>query len=126
MKQIKEGATELNIVHDKLGTPTYTHDFAVNVKALLEAEYWGLYNMVCSGATSRLDVAKELVSLLNLSEKIRINEVSSDFFKTEYFATRPASERLVNVKLQLRNMDLMRDWKIALKEYLRDYYQDYL
>lgn len=126
MQQLKDGKTELNIVTDKLGTPTYTYDFANNVKSLLEAELWGLYNMVCSGATSRLEVSHELVSLLGLSEKIKINEVSSDFFKKEYFADRPECERLVNKKLQLRNLDTMRDWKIALKEYLESAYNDYL
>ena len=33
--QIKNGAKELFIVNDKLGTPTYTHDFAGNVKLLI-------------------------------------------------------------------------------------------
>ena len=126
MKQLKEGATELNIVTDKLGTPTYTHDFANNVMQLLEAELWGLYNMVCEGATSRLEVAHEMVSLLGLSEKIKINEVSSDFFKKEYFAERPECERLINQKLKLRRLDTMRDWKVALRDYLENAYSDYL
>jgi dTDP-4-dehydrorhamnose reductase len=126
MKQIKSGAVELNIVSDKFGTPTYTHDFAENVKVLMENEYWGLYNMVCDGVTSRLEVAQELVSQLGLSNKIKINSVPSDFFKNEYFADRPYSERLVNFKLNLRNLNTMRDWRVALKEYLENYYSDYL
>ena len=69
MKQIKDGKKELFIVDDKDGTPTFTHDFAKNVKALIEKEYWGLYNMVCEGQTSRLEVANELLSLLNLNDK---------------------------------------------------------
>ena len=32
MSQIKNGQKELFIVNDKLGTPTYTHDFAANVQ----------------------------------------------------------------------------------------------
>ncbi len=40
MKQIKEGKKELFIVDDKDGTPTFTHDFARNVKALIQKEYW--------------------------------------------------------------------------------------
>ena len=102
MRSCKDGKTELNVVDDKLGTPTYTHDFAHNVKALLEAEYWGLYNMVCDGVTSRLEVAQELVRLLGLDEPVKITEVSSDFFAKEYFAARPDSERLINRKLALR------------------------
>ena len=70
-KQIKEGKKELHIVDDKLGTPTYTHDFARNVKRLLELELWGLYNMVCEGMTGRYDVAKEMLKILNLEEEIK-------------------------------------------------------
>lgn len=126
MSQIKAGKTELHVVDDKLGTPTYTHDFARNVKALLEAELWGLYNMVCGGETGRLEVAQELVRLLSLNDRITVNPVSSDFFSAEYFAARPASERLINRKLNLRDMNHMRDWRVALEEYLRDYYAGYL
>jgi len=124
-KQIKAGSTELNIVNDKDGTPTYTIDFANNVKVLLEKEYWGLYNMVCGGQTSRIEVARELLKILKLESKISINEVDSSFFKKEYFAERPASERLVNKKLDLRNVNVMRDWRIALKEYIDDKYSNY-
>ena len=126
MKQIKEGKKELFIVNDKDGTPTYTHDFAKNVKALLESEYWGLYNMVCGGQTSRLEVAQTLLDILQLSEKIKIIPVESDYYKETYFAQRPANERLINRKLEMRNLNLMQDWKIALKEYISQYYQDYL
>lgn len=126
MKQLKDGKKELFIVDDKDGTPTYTHDFARNVKALLEKEYWGLYNMVCGGQTSRLEVATELLRLLGLQDKVKLTPVGSDYFKETYFAERPPCERLVNRKLNIRNINLMRDWKVALKEYIENYYKGYL
>jgi len=126
MKQIKDGVKVLNIVNDKDGTPTFTHDFAKNVKLLIEKEYWGLYNMVCGGQTSRLEVTVELLKLLGLENKVKINEVSSDFFKDIYFAERPPCERLINKKLDLRQLNVMQDWKLALKEYIDKYYKDYL
>lgn len=126
MKQLKDGKKELYVVNDKDGTPTYTHDFAKNVKVLLEKEFWGLYNMVCGGETSRLEVASEIVKLLGLEGEVRIKAVSSDHFKNEYFAERPPCERLVNKKLNLRQLNLMRDWRVALVEYLDDYYKGYL
>lgn len=126
MAQLKEGKKELFIVDDKLGTPTYTHDFAGNVKLLLEKEYWGLYNMVCGGTTGRLEVAKELVRILSLENKIKITPVPSDYFKEIYFSARPPSERLINKKLDLRQVNIMRDWKVCLEEYISSYYQDYL
>lgn len=126
MKQLKDGKKELFIVNDKDGTPTYTQDFAKNVKALIEKEYWGLYNMVCGGQTSRLEVTQELLSILGLQNQIKINVVGSDYFKDIYFAERPPCERLDNRKLKIRNINLMRDWRVALKEYVDNYYQNYL
>lgn len=126
MKQIKDGSNELFIVNDKLGTPTYTHDFAINVKFLIEKGHRGLFNMVCDGLTSRLEVAKELISLLGLHSKIKIREVSSQHFAEEYFAERPDCERLINKRLNDMGLNIMRDWKVALQDYLRDYYSGYL
>jgi len=126
MKQLKDGEKELFIVNDKDGTPTYTHDFAKTVKILIKKEYWGLYNCVCGGQTSRLEVAEELIKILKKREVVKITVVSSDYFKEIYFAARPASERLLTKKLQLRGITTMRDWKISLREYIENYYNGYL
>jgi len=126
MAQLKSGKKELFVVDDKLGTPTYTHDFANNVKLLLENEVWGLYNMVCGGITGRFEVAQELVNILGYKNTIKITAVDSSYFEKEYFADRPPSERLINKKLDLRNMNIMRDWRVCLEEYLETYYKDYL
>jgi dTDP-4-dehydrorhamnose reductase len=126
MKQLKDGKKELFVVNDKDGTPTYTHDFAKNVKVLLQNEYWGLYNMVCGGQTSRYEVAQEILMLVGKDKDVKLTSVGSDYFKDIYFAERPPCERLVNRKLNIRNINLMRDWKVALKEYISIYYKGYL
>jgi len=126
MVQIKAGKKELFVVDDKLGTPTYTHDFARNVELLLTHKFWGTYNMVCDGVTSRLEVAQYLLKLLKLESEIAITPVDSNYFRKEYFAPRPASERLLSQKLNMRNLNVMRDWRVCLAEYLKDYYQGYL
>ena len=124
--QIKKGKKELFIVNDKFGTPTYTFDFAKNVSLLLKEQFWGTYNLVCEGLTSREEVTKYILEILNLSQKIKINLVESSFFSKEYFAPRPNSERLINKKLNLRKLNSMRSWKTCLKEYILKDYKDYL
>lgn len=126
MSQLKSGAKVLNIVDDKLGTPTYTHDFARNVKLILESNIRGLFNLVCGGTTGRLEVAKKLVNILGLDDSVQINPVPSSHFNNEYFALRPSSERLINKRLELYGMNVMRDWEVCLREYIDCYYNGYL
>jgi dTDP-4-dehydrorhamnose reductase len=126
MQQLKEGKKELFVVDDKNGTPTYTYDFASTVKQLIEHEFWGVYNCVCHGMTSRLEVAEEILKITGLTNDVKITCVNSEYFATEYFAERPASERLVSAKLELRGMSQMRNWRLALKEYIENTYDKYL
>ena len=72
-----------------------------------------------SGSASRYDVAVEFVRHLGLEKQVEVKVVDSDFFKKEYFAPRPCSEKLVNLKLITRKMMYMRDWKECLNEYSR-------
>ncbi len=118
-KKILQGEKELFIVDDKFGTPTYTKDFAFNMYKIWEEKVpFGLYNMVCGGNANRYEVAKELVKLLKKEEEIKINRVASDYWDEEYFAIRPESEKLKNLKLISLGANYMRDWRICLKEYV--------
>ena len=121
LKQVNDGKNELYIVNDKDGTPTFTFDFALNVKELVENDITGLFNMVCGGLTSRLEVANELLNLLGRTD-IKVNTVHSDYFELKYFAPRPSNERLINFKLDILGYNKMRDWKVALKDYIKNYY----
>jgi dTDP-4-dehydrorhamnose reductase len=117
MKQVYDGKKQLHVVDDKLGTPTYCKDFADSIKKHLDRDLpFGLYNMVSKGDASRYDVAIKIKELLNLD--IEIIKVDSDFFKEEYFAARPLSERLVNKKLDDLGRNYMRNWEDALTDYL--------
>jgi dTDP-4-dehydrorhamnose reductase len=123
-KQIIAGTQTLNVVNDKLGTPTYTVNFAESMFRILQTDMFGLYNMVCGGSCSRYDVAKEFISLLGIQEQVSLYVVDSDFFKKEYFAPRPVSEKLVNLKLESRGINFMRDWRECLKDYSQEFKQD--
>ena len=120
-KQILDGKKELFVVDDKLGTPTYTVNFAEAMFEIVQTELFGLYNMVCEGSCSRYDVASEFIKLLGLESEISIDIVDSDYFKDEYFAPRPYSERLLNLKLSARGINYMKDWKECLSDYVETF-----
>lgn len=124
-KQLKSGANELFVVDDKLGTPTYTNDFARSFLKVIDTPFYGLYNQVCEGSCSRFDVAEAFLKNLDLTESVVLTRVPSDYFKLDYFAPRPASEKLVNFKLTRRNLNFMRDWETCLAEYSSEFNNDY-
>ena len=115
--QLRDGARIIHAVTDKLGTPTYTEDFAQNLLALVASPYYGLYHMPCEGSGSRLEVAQAIVDYYGRSD-VKIVPVSSDFFADTYFAPRPRSEMMRNFALQLRGLNRMRPWPEALRAYL--------
>ena len=119
IKQINTGAQKLNVVNDKFGTPCYTYNLAKSIYFLLNNEHYGIYHGTCDGDCSRYNFAIALVEYLGLKDKIYIEEVSSDFFKDSYFAPRPYSEKLINIKLKKIAPHLTKDWKIYLKEYTK-------
>ena len=120
-KQILNGKKELFVVDDKLGTPTYTVNFADAMFEIVQTELFGVYNMVCEGGCSRYDVASEFIKLLGIEKEINIKIVDSSFFANEYFGPRPNSEKLLNLKLSARGINFMRDWKECLKDYVESY-----
>jgi len=120
-RQIVAGATELKVVSDKFGTPTYTVPFALGLRLLCASGLYGTYNQVCEGECSRYEVALEFVRLLGLDTHIKVTPVTSEHFREEYFAPRPPSEKLVNMKLHARGFRHMPHWRDALREYSREF-----
>ena len=120
LKQLKAGATTLNVVTDKQGTPTYVQDFTWQIEKLLKEEEYGVFNSVCKGEASRYNVAIELLRLLNLQDEVKVNIVDSTFWKKEYYAPRPASEKLITAKLDNLGINVMRPWQEALASYVTE------
>jgi dTDP-4-dehydrorhamnose reductase len=121
MNQINSGTKKLFVVDDKLGVPTYTKDFCDSILRHIEEELpYGLYNMVSEGEASRYETAVAINEYLNIG--LTIHKVDSNHFKSEYFAPRPYSEKLINKKLNDLGKNYMRNWKICLHEYLDNYF----
>jgi dTDP-4-dehydrorhamnose reductase len=116
-EQLRNGARTIYAVTDKLGTPTYTEDFARNLLPLIETPFYGLYHMACRGRGSRLDVARALLDYYGRTD-VEVQPVTSDYFAETYPAPRPHSEMMRNYMLDLHGLNLMRPWEVALRDYL--------
>ncbi len=115
--QIVSGSKRLHAVNDRFGTPTYTHDFALNLFRLLDSHRYGTYHMVCEGSGSRYDVARHILDISGRAD-IELVSVDSSYFEKNYFAPRPVSEMMLNANLSALGINLMRPWRDALRDYI--------
>lgn len=115
MQQIQKGAIEVKAVNDKFGSPTYTVDFSRNMALLIETGFYGLYHMGNIGHCSRFDIAQKAFEILNI-QGVKLTPVSSAVFPLP--APRARSESMSNCMLQMRGLNLMRQWEEAVTDYI--------
>ncbi len=115
--QLKAGKTELKVVADKFGSPTFTKDFAKNLAALVKTGRFGLYHMTNKGSGSRYDIALKIVEFMGLKDKVAVRSIGSDEFPLP--APRARSEVMRNYKLDLIGLNLMPHWEKSLEEYIK-------
>ncbi|MBU3965157.1 NAD(P)-dependent oxidoreductase [Patescibacteria group bacterium] len=110
--------TELKVVNDQFGKPTYTLDLAKKTREIIEKNLpFGAYhftNETGKKGISWYDFAREFFKIKKI--KVKVKPVTTKEFygadKTR-LAKRPKYSMLVNTKLPRA-----RDWKKALKDYL--------
>lgn len=108
-------STQLRVVNDKFGSPTYTVDLAQSISTIIETELFGVYHIVNTGdAASRFDVARHILN----SAGITCNLVPVSSAEFPLSAPRPRMEAAHNLHLTLQRLNGMRPWKDALHEYV--------
>ncbi len=107
--------SELKIVDDQIGSPTYTPDLAKAIWLLAVGKHRGIFNVTNAGACSRYEWSKKIFEIAGLN--IDVKPISSNEFK------RPAPVPMRSVlnceKFRLATGFQMRDWDEALKDYLK-------
>lgn len=117
---IKKGMEEkkLRIVEDQIGSPTYTLDVVKQTLRLIEADKVGIYHASNQGEVSWYKFAKKIFEFLNLNN-IEITPIRTEEYPTK--AQRPKYSVLENYYLKLENLNIMRDWDLALKDFIKTY-----
>lgn len=114
----------LRVVDDQAGCPTYTKDLAKAIHVLLDKFFtphalrptqYGIYHVSNSGAVSWFAYAKEILRLAGI--KTKVLPISSKELNRP--AKRPAMSILDNFKFVEFTGYRMRNWRRALKSYVR-------
>ena len=104
---------ELKVVDEETSCFTYAPDLASKTKEIIQAKKdWGIYHITNSDSCTWYDAAEELFMQAGLNE-VKVEPVDSNEFPRP--AQRPYFSVLLNKKL-----NLLRSYKDALDEYLRE------
>ena len=99
--------------------PTYTKDLAENTLALLGSQKSGIFNMACLDSASFYDIALAMTELLEITELVRILPAPDKDDKKHDVAQRPRTVFMNNERLNQEGLNMQREWRVALAEYLQ-------
>lgn len=117
VKTIRRVAKEkgvLKVVDDQRGNPTNAEDLAFHILLVATTENYGIYHCTGSGECSWYDFACKILEYSKIP--CDISPCSTD--ESGRKAKRPAYSSLRNLKLEQTVGDHMREWQVALEEYI--------
>ena len=114
--KLAEEKEELTVVDDQVGSPTYTRDLSRKIKELLSTKLYGIYHITNSGSCSWYEFAREILKLADI-KRVELKPVTSE--ELDRPAPRPRFSVLENYCLRLTLGNSMRNWKEALREYIK-------
>jgi len=117
LKLAREEST-LRVVDDQTGSPTYSKDLSQQIRKLVESELYGIYHITNSGRCSWHQFAKKIVELAQIGG-VKVIPINSEELTRP--APRPKFSVLDNFCLRLSLGNEMREWREALKDFLKDH-----
>lgn len=115
MIKLSENKKEIKVVNDQIVTPTSTMDVAKKLFELIQTGKYGIYHMTNTGSCSWYEFACEIFKLMKLSTGVL--PITTEEFEAK--ARRPKYSVLDNVNLRKIGLADLRNWKEALKDYIR-------
>lgn len=118
MLDLGEKNTEVKVVCDQFGTPTYSYDLSKLLIDMSETDKYGIYHITNEGDyISWYEFCLEIYRQCGL--KTKVIPITSDEYKFSV-AIRPKNSRFDRKKLQKNNFNLLPPWKDALKRFLKE------
>lgn len=114
MLELAESHSEITVVYDEVGTPTYTPDLAYGISKLIETDHYGIYHLTNSGSCSWCEFARYIFDVADKEVEV-IPVTASEFARP---APRPSYSVLENKNWVENGFEPLRNYKEAIKEYI--------
>lgn len=114
MLELAENHSQITVVYDEVGTPTYTPDLAKAISQLIETEHYGIYHITNSGSCSWCEFARYIFEVAGKDVEV-IPVTAAQFARP---APRPHYSVLENRNWIEKGFEPLRSYKEAIKEYI--------
>lgn len=114
MLELAENHSQITVVYDEVGTPTYTPDLASAISELIETDYYGIYHITNSDYCSWCEFAKYIFEVADKDVTV-IPVTASEFARP---APRPSYSVLRNKNWIDKGFKPLRSYRDAIKEYI--------
>jgi len=120
MLNLAKTHSELNVVDDQIGSPTYTYDLSKLMCDMMLGNKYGIYHATNEGFTSWAEFAKFIFAESHLN--VIVHPVSTEKYQrlVPNQASRPLNSRLSKKSLDTAGFTRLPTWQDATKRYLCD------
>ena len=114
------GKTELNIVCDQIGSPTYTYDLAKLLVEMIQTDKYGIYHATNEGMCSWAELASYIFDRAH--KKVVVHPITTEEYKklVPSQADRPLNSRMSKTSLDEAGFARLPSWKDAVDRYLKE------
>ena len=116
MMKLGESRSELSVVADQIGSPTFTYDTAPLICDMIATDKYGIYHATNEGYCSWADLAEYIFSVTG--QKVLVHHIKSEEYPTK--ASRPKNSRLSKASLDKAGFKRLPDWKDSVKRYINE------
>jgi len=116
MLRLSETRTNLNVVGDQFGSPTYTVDLAKLLLDMIATDKYGIYHASNEGFTNWADFAEEIFKAAG--KDVEVNKITTEEYPTK--AVRPKNSRMSKDKLENSGFNKLPDWQDAIQRYIAE------
>ena len=115
MLKLGKERSEINVVADQIGSPTYTADLAPILCDMVATEKYGTYHATNEGVCSWAEFTEEIFKQAGYNCKV--NLINTEDYPTK--ASRPKNSRMSKKSLDAAGFKRMPVWHDALERYLQ-------
>ena len=115
MLKLGKERSEINVVADQIGSPTYTADLATILCDMVATEKYGTYHATNEGVCSWAEFAQEIFKIAGIN--VKVNKIPTSKYKTK--AKRPLNSRMSKNSLVKNGFKKLRNWHEGLKDYVK-------